>query len=389
MKTSLHTRIRSWVFDDALPFWAENGLDHEAGGYVEYFHSNNMQPCSDQKRVRVIGRQIYVFSHAAILGFAPGVEIARHGLQFLKEHAWMEQEKAWARFLNRDGSILDGTPDLYDQAFILFGLAWYYRASGDEEALRLIEKTLDTIEASFRAPKAGFFHQLPPDGHWQQNPHMHLLEALLALYDAKPDDRYASMALEIIELFRTKFFDPQTKTLAEFYDQNWNRATGEAGRLVEPGHHFEWAWILATAQKKLGVDVAKEARELIAFAEQFGVDQKTGVTYQQIQNDGRPIDKGSRTWPNTERLKAAVALYDLDGKDPMPVLEQTCGVLFERYLARDPRGTWNEVYDAEGHLTAETVPASTFYHILVAFTEVLRVLDELTEVSVSNIPSDR
>ena len=33
--------------------------------------------------------------------------------------------------------------------------------------------------------------------------------------------------------------------------------------------------------------------------------------------------RGSRAWPNTERLKAAVALFELDGVDPAPVIDPT------------------------------------------------------------------
>ena len=37
MAVEIRTReaIRSWMFDQALPFWAAHGLDREHGGYVE------------------------------------------------------------------------------------------------------------------------------------------------------------------------------------------------------------------------------------------------------------------------------------------------------------------------------------------------------------------
>lgn len=382
----LQTKIHSWLFDDALPFWSTNGIDRNAGGYIERFDAADMRPFADVKRVRVIGRQMYVFSHAAILGFEGGVKHARWGLDFLKKHAWLGGGCGWARTLNRDGTVRDSTPDLYDQAFVLFALAWYYRASGDEEAIVLANRTLDSIESGYRANK-GFWHETPPSGYRQQNPHMHMLEAALALYEAFPDKRYGDLAHEMVGLFQMYFFDAGKGTLTEFFDDDWRPASGMDGRITEPGHQFEWAWILANAQRLLGLDLVKEIRGLIEFAETYGVDPKTGITYQQVRDDGKPIDAGSRTWPNTERLKSAVALYYLDAKDPYDVFNQSARVLFERHLSGPCRGTWVEKFDSEGRPISDIVPASTFYHIFLAFTEALQVLEKLRQDNINTSSS--
>ena len=41
----------------------------------------------------------------------------------------------------------------------------------------------------------------------------------------------------------TRFIDPETGVLREFFDADWRAPGGEDG-LVEPGHQFEWAWLL-------------------------------------------------------------------------------------------------------------------------------------------------
>lgn len=377
MQHPFHIRIRHWLFDDALPFWAENGLDKNHGGYVEYFETGSLKPFTGERRVRTIARQIYVFSHASLLGVPNVIDCAKHGFSFLIEHGWQSPQSGWARTLNQDGSVKDATPDLYEQAFILFALAWFYRATKAPEALEAAEKTFRLIEDRFRAPNEGFWHELPAKGHRQQNPHMHLLEAVLAWQAAAPSDRYASLGKELVALCQKRFFNSNTGTLTEFFAQDWSRAEGEAGRLTEPGHHFEWAWILTQAKTLLGCTTDNEVRKLIAFAEKFGVDPKSGAVYQQVRDDGAPIDTGSRTWPNTERLKAAVALYDLDGVDPRPALEQTCTLLLDRYLAHEPKGTWTDKFDATGASISKTIPASTFYHLFLAFAETIRVMETL------------
>lgn len=375
MTHPLHNRIRNWLFEDALPFWAKNGLDKKHGGYVEYFETASLKPFTEERRMRTIARQVYVFSHASLLGFADGVDCAKHGVSFLFTHGWQNDQIGWARTLNQDGSVRDGTPDLYDQAFILFALAWFYRATKAPEALDAAEKTFNLIEGSFRAPNEGFWHELPPKGHRQQNPHMHLLEAVLAWQTAAPNKRNETLGKELVALCQKRFFDEKNSTLAEFFDRDWARAEGDAGRIIEPGHHFEWAWILTQAQSLLGCKTDNEVRKLIAFAEKFGVDQKSAAVYQQVRDDGTPLDRNSRTWPNTERIKAAAALYDLDGTDPRPVLEQSCALLLDRYLSCEPKGAWIDKFDSTGSPTSPTIPASTFYHLLLAFVEAMRVME--------------
>ena len=113
----------------------------------------------------------------------------------------------------------------------------------------------------------------------------------------------------------------------------------------------------------------------VRFAEAHGVDAATGMTYNSVRDDGVALDAGSRSWPNCERIKAAIALWELDGVEPGPVIDAAAGVLLRRYLAREPAGIWMDAFDAEGHEAARTVPASTLYHVFLAFAEVLRVTD--------------
>ena len=53
---------------------------------------------------------------------------------------------ALARRLTREGGALDPTPDLYDLALVLFGFAWFHRATKDKLARDWMHRTLDFIE---------------------------------------------------------------------------------------------------------------------------------------------------------------------------------------------------------------------------------------------------
>jgi mannose/cellobiose epimerase-like protein (N-acyl-D-glucosamine 2-epimerase family) len=369
--------IRAWMFDAALPFWASAGLDREHGGFHEELTLDGAPADLPFKRTRVACRQVYVFSHAALLGWTgDGAALAKRGYDYLVDKAFLGFDKGWARRLNRDGSILDPTPDLYDIAFVLFAFAWRYRQSRDEDALGMLHQTLDFVDFHMRAPGGmGFVHVLPAEGPRLQNPHMHLLEACIAAYDATEDQRFLSFAEEVIDLFRRKFFDG--KTLAEYFTPDLKRLEGEQGRSTEPGHQLEWAWILANAQRLTGTNLVKEAQALVAFAEAHGVDPQSHATYDEVRDDGAPIRKTSRTWPNTERIKGHLALFELTGADPRPAVAGSTRLLLDRYLAVTPRGLWIDQFDADGQPMPKTAPTSTLYHLFLAFAEILRLQPKL------------
>jgi len=374
------TEVRRWLFADALPLWADSGLDRENGGFHETLDFSGAPGRSRMKRVRVAARQIYVYSHAGLLGFGDGARIAEHGMRFLISNAWRGEE-GWARTLTPDGAVHDPTPDLYDQAFVLFALAWRFRAAGDEEARRFAARTLDVIHTRFRHPDGqGFVNALPHEGPRQQNPHMHLLEACLAAYEAFGDARYAALAEELTGLFTLRLFDPLSGTLAEFFNEDWSRAPGEAGRRVEPGHHFEWAWILNEKQRLLGGEMTPFVQQLIAFAEQRGISA-AGFAVDALRDDGVVLEGGSRTWPNTERIKGHLALFECAGTDPRSPVSKAARLLLDRYFDVPVRGGWMDRFDAVGNGVAKDMPASTFYHVFLAFAELLRLEPQLAALT--------
>ena len=171
--------VRTWVFDQALPFWAANALDEPGLGFLEQLDLDGGPREPGFKRVRTQARQIYAFSHAHLLGWAgPCRDLADAGMAFVQAHAALPGG-GWARTLARGGEVIDPTFDLYDQAFVLYALAWRHRAFADPAAVEQARATLDALEQRLGHDR-GFRAADPDPGPLEQNPHMHLLEASLA-----------------------------------------------------------------------------------------------------------------------------------------------------------------------------------------------------------------
>lgn len=355
--------VRAWLFEAALPFWAGPGLDKTHGGFLEEVGRDGLETDVAFKRVRVTCRHVYAFSHAALLGWSPGAELSARGYEYLLAKARLGGGR-WARLLSREGAVIDDAPDLYEHAFVLLALAWRYRLTRDADALALAHETLDFIESQMRAGD-GFWPHLPKAPPLLQNPHMHLTEATLALFEATADERFLDLAGALTGLLRRRFFNG--RSLGERFDAEWRPAPAE----LEPGHHFEWAWILAQYHRHSGAEIEREAVALTTFAETHGVDPALSITYDGLDESGAPARRTSRTWPNTERIKAHLALFELTGRDPRPVVASATRLLLDRYLL--PNGGWVDRLDESGRAENGPMPASTFYHLFLAFAEVLRL----------------
>ena len=207
----------------------------------------------------------------------------------------------------------------------------------------------------------------------RSNPHMHLLEAFLAWHQATGERAYLRRAARIIDLFRSHFFDPESWTLGEYFDDEWKPAADGKGDWTEPGHHFEWASLLVDFAGKQRPDASSIgfARKLYASAIANGLNRATGLAYGAVSRQGLPLDLMSRSWPQAEAIKAAIALDGSGGPDLKPEIEARVGRLFRWHIDPAPLGLWIDQIDERGRSLATEVPASIFYHLVCALTQYL------------------
>ena len=377
--------LEPWLFELVLPFWADTGRDHEHGGFVERLTLDRRPAPDDYKRVLVQARQTAVFSHAHLLG-APGwaLAAAREGFRFLTTHYWDDQAGGWFHSVTRSGAPRDRRKDTYDHAFVLFAFAWYYRATGDMEALALARRTLSFLEERLADDLHGGFHEYrDADGARglprRQNPHMHLLEAFLDLYEASGEPGWLARAGEMLQLFRGRFYDVETGTVAEFFTQDWRPAAGGDGLVREPGHHFEWVWLLLHYRRLAGdAEALEPAERLYRFALRYGFDDPAGgrpaVVVDRLDPYGALLSANKRLWPQTEAIRAFLArATDLgDGAD-RDRAAQHLAYLFTYYLSAEP-GVWREWLDRDGQEISTTIPATSLYHLFGCMADALRVM---------------
>lgn len=354
----------AWLRTAALPLWATVGVDPGNGGFREALTWTGA-PHDPRRRARVQARQAFVFASAAAEGLAgPWARTAREGLDWFLAHARLP-DGLYASALDTTGVVTDPIPRLYEHAFVLLALAARHRLDptgpAEAEALRLLEAL-----GGFRHPGGGF--REAGDQPFQANAQMHLFEAARAWEVAGADPAWKQVGDELAELALTRFIDAETGALHEFFDADWRPLAGEAG-LIEPGHHFEWAWLLEPWGAQRGDRrTAAAARRLFAVG-RMAHDPARNAVQNAIHPDFGIRDANARLWPQTEQVKAALILGEAE-----LALQAANGLA--AYLDTPARGVWRERMRADGGFVEEPSPATSLYHLYLAIRELARFAGE-------------
>ena len=246
--------------------------------------------------------------------------------------------------------------------------------------------TLSVLDQHFESPTGGYHSVLPGDASKrEQNPHMHLFEAMLAWFEATGREMFLARAAELYGMMAARFFQHRTGILAEYFDGSWNPREGIDGRICEPGHHFEWSWLLRRYAALSGRGDSPVAQALKEFGDRHGFDSE-GFVVDELLDDGRVHKTSRRCWPHTEAIKAEVAAAETGDEQAAARAAQTIDRLLAAFLGRPVAGGWIDHVDANGAPIVDPMPASTLYHVFLAAAEADRVWGEQGTASESKRP---
>lgn len=369
--------LKAWLLDYAYPLWWNVGADRLRGGFHEAIGLDGRARRAP-RRARVQPRQTYAFALAGDLGWdGPWAAAAAHGLAFL-ETRYRRPDGLYRTLVSERGGPLDETALLYDQAFVLFGQAAAFRVLQDRADLeRSANELCAQVRRALQNRAGGFRPAARLAAPLLSNPHMHLFEAALAWHEAAHAPAWTALARELAALALTAFIDPRSGGLREAFAPDWSPAPGVEGRIVEPGHQFEWAWLLLRWARISGWPEARAAAErLIALGEGPGSDPGRGVTINALLDDLSVHDLDARLWPQTERIKAGATLAAAAGDPAGWEIAVRGAEALTRFLDVPVPGLWRDRMRADGSFVKEAAPASSFYHIVCAIAELDRAVEE-------------
>ncbi|MFT8419684.1 MAG: AGE family epimerase/isomerase, partial [Acetobacter sp.] len=363
-----------WLAQQALPLWSGIGYNPTRRLYHERLTFDATPIAMPHLRLMVQARQIATFCQAELDGVFNAGATALDCLHTVQARYWQaDGQPGWVFALGPDDQPSSTVRDLYAHAFILFAHAWAYRLSADPTVLKVARKTVEEVERIFHAPHGGFMDAVPPpDATRRQNPHMHLLEAYLALFEVTADAFYLERAQGLVALACERFICPRSGMLLEFFATDWTPCNPYGQNHVEPGHLFEWSWLLGLYARlnpthSTPAHLAGVADTLYLNGVRHGVTD----TYVRdgIMDDGTLTHTGTRIWPQTELLRL-LAARQANGQTHTTKTAEEAGLqarltrnFFSTFAPEHLRGGWIDRMGPDGAVAVDHMPASSLYHI--------------------------
>lgn len=352
---ALAATLRDHFARVVLPIWRGPGFNTALNLPYEAVSGTGDRPMpAERYRAMACARQLFVFSHA---GEAAHADVLFNALVHYFQD---KQHGGWFYSVDAKGAPLDTTKDLYTHAFLVFACAEYGARSGNRAALDIVHSTSALIEERFVA-QGGLFNAAHDasfstvTGAPVQNPLMHLTEAWLAARAATQDSTFDARLRKLADAIERTFVHEPTGCIAEL-------PLGADDNRLEPGHQFEWYWLVKQAGALLdgtGLDAA--LTRAFDFAQQRGVDPVTGGVCASLDETGRIKDATQRIWAQSEYLRA---LATRDDDAARAVLPRQIERFKERFLHAHG---WFECKTEAGEVSRADMPSTTPYHLATAY----------------------
>ena len=338
--------------DNILPFWI-NRVKLPDGMFLGRIDGKG-QACPDAEVGGIMcARILWTCSNAfRVLGEASCRDMANQAKELIFNKFYDKEYGGTYWSLNPDGSPRETKKQIYSIAFTIYGLAEYYRASGDEASLNLAKSLFRDIEAhSFDPSFNGYFEAFGRD--WSEigdmrlsdrdanerktmNTHLHILEAYTGLYRVWKDENLASSLENLIRLFLDRILG-EDGHLKLFFTDDWH-----CPYLIHSyNHDIETSWLLDEAAQVLGnkeliAEVGERVPQICKAASE-GLDSDGALFYE--RKDGH-TDKDKHWWVQAECVVGYFNLWQHRGNAEALERALRCWEFIRGRLVDREAGEW-------------------------------------------------
>ena len=384
-RLTLASTIEKHMRTEVLDKWYPLAIDEEYGGFLSTF-TFDFKPEGPQDKM-IVTQARHTWSNAKAHELYPDVVYyatgAKHGFHFLRDVMWDKTNGGFHTLVDRQGNPKSGNPEektAYGNAFGIYGLAAYCKASADKEALSMAKKAFDWMEEHSHDPiYKGYYQHMSVDGtpiirdasipstaqtgYKDQNSSIHLLEALTELYSVLPDSLVRERLQEMLFLIRDRIVTPKGY-LVLFLTPDWTPVSFRdfPDSVIEKhhnldhvsfGHDIETAYLMLESSHALGLEndttTMRVAKRMVDHALENGWDDTVGGFYDEgyyfKDKPGITITHDTKNWwAQAEGLNSLLLMADLYPDDSRHYYEkflkqwQYC----DNYLIDHVNGDWYE-----------------------------------------------
>lgn len=361
-------RCRQILQTSLVDFYLPACVDRTHGGYLESLRDGKFAP-SGEKFLVLQARQLWFFSTLARDGIRRDAALAaaRTGFDFLEGKMRDRRHGGYFARVSDDGQPRDRRKHVYLNSFALYGLVAYHQATSDERALAAARDLFRVLEAKAHDRRNGgyveFFTEdwrpvtdpnepgyIGATGTKTYNTHLHVLEALTALYRVWPDPLVRQRLAELLVVNTQTVRHPDVFCNIDGWRPDWRMIETPQNLRASYGHDVECAWLVLDAGRALGLSprlLRGWAEGLCGNSLKFGYDRRHGGFYY-TGPPGQPADDTRKEWwVQAEALVAMLEMHRLTGRTGYyGVFTQTLDFVEKHQVARD--GSWWATRTADG-----------------------------------------
>lgn len=349
------------LYNDLLPFWMKM-RDDTNGGFYGFADSNGTPDPQSSKGVILQSRILWFFSSAYLLHNRSDIlDYADHAYRFLSKCCYDDTCGGMYWSVEADGTPCEDMKHTYCQAFAIYALSAYYRASGSQAALELARSLYRTIEHQCR-DNDGYLEAFARDfsltgndklsengvmADRTMNTLLHVLECYTELLKAEPSPEVAGSINKILNTFKRRIYNPDLKRCEVFFDINYNSIID----LESYGHDIEASWLIHRACEVLGDDEVTSAMMpvitgLAQGALEHAMDDKTNAMNNECENG--KVDHKKVWWVQAEAVTGFYNAYTLTGDPEYLKASEQIWDYIRNTVIDSKHGEWIEnIYDGE------------------------------------------
>jgi mannobiose 2-epimerase len=310
-----------------LAYWEKYAVDEVNGGFYGFINTQNEANSQAEKGLVLNARILWSFATAYNHSQKElYLQMAHRAFQYLTQHFIDPIYGGMYWSLNSEGQMLNPRKQVYGQAFAIYGLSEYYRATNHTQSLELAIDLFHLIEKySFDPLNGGYLEALSRD--WQaledvrlsekdanekktMNTHLHILEAYTNLYRVWKDEKLAQQITHLLDIYHRFIIHPKHWYQHLFMTEKWEVKS----RSISFGHDIEAAWLLLEAaevldNKELIEKLKNTSLHLTKTASQ-GLDLDWSLN-NELNLGNLHLDKNKHWWVQAEAMVGFMNAYQL------------------------------------------------------------------------------
>ncbi len=391
------------LLDNIDAFWLDRIVDTQNGGY----HLNHDKSGADRgpevKGIVSQARCLWYFSHLLNHGYGDDRHraAADHGFAFIRDHMHDQAHGGFYEQIGANGkTVAVDRKHLYGQAFVLYALSEYWKATAKSEAKALANELFLTFEEKAYDRTYGGYREsfnrdwsIPdddetilmsvPSSYKLMNTHLHIMEAFTNYYPLDKSRLMRDRLHEMVAIQSNTVVRKPIGACTDKYFQNWLPIDRPEFNRVSYGHDIENVWLLIDANNALAMPNGPYLdlyKTLFDYSLQYGYDHANGGFYDSGRFNQPATSKRKVWWVEAEGIVSALEMYAMTGEERYwKVFIDTVNWI-DKHMVDWENGGWFSAVSEDGDITGGKAHLwKTPYHNGRALVRCLKTLQALSK----------